>query len=210
MRYSVRYLTANLIVFIFILTSCGAAHAELTEFVHKYNRLSVNEMQMARLSQFNHLIQYFCNFYYYVPNHKVNPDFIRALILAESGANPKAISNKNAMGLGQILYSTGKDAARELAQSRTSFRYIDRETLRNLEQEDLFDPAVNILLTCFLIAKYNYRFNGRLDLVVSAWNAGENTEGLLYGRHAPYTETEDLIGKINGYFVYLLKNRMYR
>ena len=121
-----------------------------------------------------------------------------------------AVSEKNARGLGQILYPTGSQAGKELAKSLTFFRHVSKNKLDSLREEDLLDPAINILLTCYLIAKYNYRFDGRLDLVVSAWNAGENTESLSFGQHAPYRETEDLIGKINAYYIYLLKTRKFQ
>jgi soluble lytic murein transglycosylase-like protein len=81
--------------------------------------------------------------------------------------------------------------------------------LKNLQPDDLFDPAVNILLACYLISRYNHRFKGRLDLVITAWNAGENTNSLSQGRHAPYQETENLIGKVNAYYVYLLRHRIF-
>ena len=132
------------------------------------------------------------------------------MILAESSADPQAISSKGALGLGQIILTTATQAGRELAQSKTHFRYVSKKKLINLTKNDLFDPAVNILLTCYLISKYNFKFDGKIDLVLTAWNAGENTESLTYGRHAPYRETEDLIGKVNAYFVFFLKNRIFR
>jgi len=175
----------------------------------KYKNSKVSWDDVQKLARYDHLIRYFCNFSYFVPRHKVSPNFIRALILAESGADPLAVSSKNAFGLGQILHTTGKEAAKELAQSTTNFRYVSKESLENLNKSDLFDPAINILLTCFLIAKYNYKFDGKLDLVVSAWNAGEHTESLSRGRHAPYEETENLIGKINAYSTSLLKHKIF-
>jgi len=129
--------------------------------------------------------------------------------VAESGVNPEAISKKKALGLGQILLATGRQAGKELSQSKTNFKYASKSRLNNLDRKDLFDPAINILLTCYLISKYNYKFNGRLDLVVSAWNAGENTNSLSRGQHAPYEETENLIGKVNGYYTFLLKNKIF-
>lgn len=192
------------------LFSPEQASGGLYTSVKKYKGVEVNQHQIGKLRQYDHLIRYFCSFSYYKPKHKVSPDFVRALILAESGADPHAVSHKNALGLGQILHSTGREAAQELSKTRTVFRYIDKKKLANLQRDDLFDPAMNILLTCFLIAKYNYRFDGRLDLVLSAWNAGENTESLQSMKHAPYRETEDLIGKVNGYFTYLLRNRIFR
>jgi len=178
--------------------------------VRKYKNHTVNQQAINRLSEYDTFIRYFTNFSYFVPRHKVSPDFIRALILAESGANPKAVSNRNALGLGQILLTTAREAGKELAKSTTTFRYVSRNTLVNLKKNDLFNPAVNILLTCYLIAKYNHKFDGKLHLVLTAWNAGENTKSLNEGRHAPYRETEDLIGKVNGYYVYLLRNKVFQ
>lgn len=191
----------------FLVISPVSVDAEITSYVNKYRNTSVTKAQLQRINRYNHLIQYFSSFSYFVPRHKVSPDFIRALILAESNAKPRAVSNKNAQGLGQILYSTGKQAAFELSKSSVHFNYVSKSTLRNLTQEDLFDPATNILLTCYLIAKYNYKFEGKLELVLSAWNAGEYTDSLSDMKHAPYKETENLIGKVNGYYLYLIRNR---
>lgn len=187
----------------------GPADASLHKSVKKYKGSEVNQKSIEKLHKFDHLIRYFSGFSYFVPNHKVSADFVRALILAESSANPRAVSNKNALGLGQILLTTGQEAGRVLANSSVNFRYVKKSTLRNLQRRDLFDPAVNILITCYLIAKYNAKFDGKLDLVVSAWNAGENTKSLKKGKHAPYRETEDLIGKVNAYYVYLLRHQVF-
>ena len=193
----------------FILTAVTESRSNLYNSVKKYKNNSVSQDDINKLARYDHLIRYFSNFSYFIPRDTINPDFIRALILAESGAIPQAVSNKNALGLGQILFSTGKEAAEILAQSKTDFRYVSRKTLENLSKNDLFDPAVNILITCYLVAKYNYQFDGKIELVISAWNAGENTQSLSRGRHAPYRETENLIGKVNAYYVYLQKHRTF-
>ena len=159
------------------------------------------------MAPFNEYINYYSQFTFFRPRHKINPDFIRALILAESDANPRAVSSKGAMGLGQIIYSTGKQAAHELSRSHFSFRYISRDRLRNLQKRDLFDPQINILLTCYLISKYNYKFKGKLELVLTAWNAGEYQKELSKGRVASYPETQNLIGKVNSYYIDLLRRR---
>lgn len=208
---SSKLLLRNIIlVFFTILTTLIPCHADLTSSLSRHASIRVNQESLRKLKKFDHLIQYFCGFSYFVPNHKVSPEFIKALILAESDANPHAISTKDAIGLGQIIPTTGQEAAKALAKTSRTFRYVKKSQLQNLQRRDLFDPAVNILLTCYLISKYNFKFSGKLDLVVSAWNAGENTHSLQYGNHAPYQETEDLIGKINGYYVYLLNNKTYR
>lgn len=201
-----RILVIGVLLFFVFTASCLA---NLNTSVNKYRNSGLTGDQIRKLSQFDHLIRYYSNFAYFVPRHKVNPDFIRALIVAESGVNPNAVSKKNALGLGQIILSTGKQAGAELSQFEMDFKFASKSRLNNLKQSDLFDPAINILLTCYLISKYNHRFDGRLDLVVSAWNAGENTNSLSHGRHAPYEETENLIGKVNGYYTYLLKHKIF-
>lgn len=200
--------TISLLTFIFVATlSIPVQAATLTGYVEKYRGVKVSKNQLRKLSEYDHLINYFSNFAFFKARYKVSPDFIRALILAESNCNPHAVSAKNALGLGQIIPSTGQQAAKELAAKGITFRYIDNSKLRNLRSEDLFDPAINILLTCYLISKYNHKFDGKIELVISAWNAGENVSSLKRGQHAPYRETQNLIGKVNGYFIHLLQLR---
>jgi len=210
MQYCRFSVLALLLLLLFMFATERDSLATLHSSVRKYKDNVVSQQGIDKLARFDHLIRYFSNFAYFVPKHKVSPDFIRALILAESSADPTAVSNKKALGLGQILLSTAEQAGRELAGSRTRFRYVSMQKLRDLKKDDLFDPAVNILLTCYLISKYNYKFDGKIDLVLTAWNAGENTQSLASGRHAPFRETEDLIGKVNAYYVYLLNNRIFQ
>lgn len=197
-----------LLCFVFSWSATTAAGASLNHYVKKYRAIRVSHEQEKRLSRYNYLINYFCAFSYFRPHHKVNADFIRALILAESNGEPRARSNKGARGLTQIIYATGKQAATALLQKRTHFRYVSRRTLQNLQPDDLYNPAVNILLACYLIAKYNYQHKGKLDLVVSAWNAGEYS--IVGNKPAQYRETLNHIGKVNGYFIYFLKQKNSR
>jgi len=189
-----------------LLTSTCAQAARIDEYVKKYNGVVISEAGVKKLSQYNDFINYYTNFCFFKPRHKVSPNFIKALILAESSANPRALSDKNARGLTQILPETGRIAAKELYNRKMAFSYVSRAKLKNLQPQDLYDPAVNILLACYLISKYNHDYNGQLELVVSAWNAGRNsiTDDL---QPPDYQETLNLIGKINGYFIYLLDQK---
>lgn len=180
--------------------------AEVKDFVEKYHNTQIDPDDLRRINQYEHLISYFTGFAYFKPNHVVSPEFIKALIIAESSVNPEAQSSKDARGLGQITYATGKKAAQSLARTGVNFKYIDENRLIHLQPNDLYDPAINILLSTFLIAKYNYMFEGRIDLVLTAWNAGVNTESLRNNAPAGYLETENLIGKVNGYYLYLINN----
>ena len=178
---------------------------DISHYVQEYRLIEISRGQLDKLSRYDHLIDHFSSVAFFKPGHKVNPDFIRALILAESSVDPQALSKKNARGLSQILYETGKAAAQELARKRLEFQYVSRQQLVDLQPDDLYDPAVNILLTCYLVSRYNYKFKGKLDLVIAAWNAGENS----ITRNSPpqYSETLNLIGKVNGYFICLLKKK---
>lgn len=201
-----KLLKLNFFVFSLVFSTLflSICNAELTNYISKYRDVTISQTDLQKITKYEDLIKYFCNFSYFKPHHKVSPDFIKALILAESRGNPQAISSKNALGLGQIIFSTGKQAAVEIARSQQLFDHVHQEKLWNLKKEDLFDPAINILLTCYLISKYNFRYGGKLDLVVSAWNAGENTKSLKEGKPSPNHETYNLIGKVNGYYHYLI------
>ncbi|MDH3347127.1 MAG: transglycosylase SLT domain-containing protein [Desulfobulbaceae bacterium] len=180
---------------------------EVKHYLEKYSELEVSTIQINRLSTYDYLIDYFCNFDFFVPNHKVNSDFLRALILAESSAKPRARSNKNARGLTQITYPTGKQAANEILELNIDFKYASTHKLRKLKPNDLYDPSINILIACYLIAKYNHNYKGRLDLVVSAWNAGENS--ISNNKPPNYRETKELIGKVNGFYISLIKKNIH-
>ena len=188
----------------------ATGHCQLENSLSKYKDVNLSAERLQKIGRYNGLIEYFAGFTFFQPRHKVSPDFIRALILAESDANPTAISRKNAIGLGQIIASTGIEAGIELSKGTVDFRNVSRTRLSNLSEQDLYDPEVNILLTCYLIAKYNYKFNGQLALVLSAWNAGENIKELKQGQYAPYQETHELIGKVNGYYLCLLQQKKTR
>lgn len=194
-------------LFVCNLFFASLGKADLSNYVTKYKGVTISQEDLLKLNEYEHLIEYFCDFSFFRPNHKISPDFIKALILAESGGNPRAVSSKKALGLSQIILPTGRRAATEIFKSRLPYQYIDMDKLINLKEEHLFDPATNILLTCYLISKYNFLYEGKLDLVISAWNAGENIDSLKEGKPAPYSETHNLIGKVNGYYVYLLKMR---
>lgn len=196
-----------LIIFGLLLLQPESIHARggLQHFVNKYQQVQIGKSLRQRLAQHRHLINYFSSLYFIKPRHHVDPDFLRALIIAESSARPTARSNKDARGLTQILYATAQQAATELAETGYPFRYVSHAQLRNLKPNDLYDPAINLLIACYLIAKYNHQYQGRIELVVSAWNAGSGS--IVNNTPPPYIETLDLIGKVNGYFVALLKQR---
>jgi soluble lytic murein transglycosylase-like protein len=110
-------------------------------------------------------------------SHGVDPALVRAVIKTESNFNRWAVSNKGALGLMQLIPSTGR-------------RYGVR---------DFFDPQQNVdggvRYLKFLLAK----FNGNLDLSLAAYNAGENLVERV-GRIPSIPETANYVRKVRSIY----------
>ena len=110
-------------------------------------------------------------------NHGVDAALVRAVMKTESNFNRYAVSNKGALGLMQLIPSTGR-------------RYGVR---------DFFDPQQNIdggvRHLKFLLEK----FNGDLDLSLAAYNAGENLVEKL-GRVPSIPETTNYVRRIRAIY----------
>lgn len=160
------------------------------------------DTSLARLEQYEPYIAYFTSLTYGPTNSTVSPNYIRALILTESAAQKQAVSNKGARGLTQIMPETGRLAINDLRETGIDFRYVDETRLRRYSSELLFDPAINILIACYLGALYHADYSGRSDLSAAAWNAGPHAV-LRYGnRTPPYQETRGMVHRLVGYLNY--------
>src|SRR5262249_55596247 len=110
-------------------------------------------------------------------NYGVDAALVKAVMKTESNFNRFAVSNKGALGLMQLIPSTGR-------------RYGVR---------DFFDPQQNIdggvRHLKFLLDK----FNGNLDLSLAAYNAGENLVERL-GRVPSIPETANYVRKIRAIY----------
>ncbi len=106
---------------------------------------------------------------------KVRPELVRAVIVVESGFNPRAISRRGAIGLMQLLPTTA----------------------RRYGAFNAFDPEQNITAGALYLADLIARFGEqKLDLVLAAYNAGENAVE-KYGRHVPpYRETRAYVPNV--------------
>ena len=197
------------IAFLIIMVNVSHASGSLEKYVDQYRDAEVPLSLQKKFRPHSRLIRYFTSLAYLKPRHVVDVDFLKALIIAESGVDPMARSVKDARGLTQLTYPTALSAAEELVATGYKFRHVKHEQLRNLTPDDLYDPAINLLIACYLLAKYNLKYEGRLDLVVAAWNAGEHS--IKNSSPPRYRETLDLIGKVNGYYLSLLRqnNRLY-
>lgn len=179
----------------------------LTDYLERHAHEVPPRATRERLEEFEELIRYFSTLSFTRPGVTVSANFLRALISAESAADPNAVSHMNAIGLTQITYETGRVAARSLYNMNHEFRHVDRERLKNLQPSDLFDPAINILICVYLMDKYNNDYGGNLALTVSAWNAGPGAVTRFRG-YPPYDETMTLIARVESYFRYYRRHHL--
>lgn len=107
----------------------------------------------------------------------LDPRLVSALVRVESGYQVQARSPKGALGLMQIMPATGS-------------RYGAAST------RDLLDPAVNIDVGSRYLRDLHAMFDGRIELVLAAYNAGEGAVRRHGNRIPPYAETREYVQKI--------------
>lgn len=107
--------------------------------------------------------------------HRVDPNLVRALIKVESNFNPRAVSNKGAMGLMQLMPAT----ARQYAVS------------------DPLDAAQNVDAGVRHLKGLLQNFRGDVPLTLAAYNAGQGAVERNRGI-PPYTETRNYVRRITG------------
>ncbi len=105
--------------------------------------------------------------------YDVDASFVSALIRAESNYEPRAVSRKGARGLMQLMPATA----------------------RRLDVQRPFDPAANVRGGVRYLRELLDRFDGKPELVLAAYNAGENAVQ-NYGGVPPYRETVGYVKRI--------------
>ncbi|WP_306389331.1 transglycosylase SLT domain-containing protein [Methylophilus aquaticus] len=113
----------------------------------------------------------------HAPSYDIEVDFAMAVIAVESGFNPNARSPKNAQGLMQLLPET---------QARFSVK-------------DAYNPEQNIKGGLSYLRWLLAYFKGDIELVLAAYNAGENNV-LKYRGIPPFPETQNYIKRISQYY----------
>ena len=110
--------------------------------------------------------------------HGVDVALVHAVISAESGYNPAALSKAGARGLMQLMPGTAK-------------RY---------GVQNIHDPMENINGGVKYLRDLLTLFNGNLELAVAAYNAGENAVIRHGNRIPPYAETANYVPKVLGFY----------
>ncbi|NLZ92553.1 MAG: lytic transglycosylase domain-containing protein [Firmicutes bacterium] len=130
----------------------------------------------------------------YGMEYRIDPLLVAAVIHTESKFNPEAVSHKGALGLMQIMPSTAHWIAQQLQ-------------LGPLTKEQIMEPETNIRLGTWYLANLTAEFNGRLDVVIAAYNGGRGqvgrwlARGVWSGSYAdreaiPFPETRQFLFKV--------------
>ena len=103
----------------------------------------------------------------------LDPRLVRAVIQAESGYNRRALSNKGAMGLMQLMPTTAS----------------------LLRVSDPWDMEENVRGGTTYLRQLLDRFQGRLEWAVAAYNAGPRAVE-RHGGIPPYRETREYVRRV--------------
>ena len=117
-------------------------------------------------------------------SQNLDPKLVKAVIQVESGYNHKALSNKGAMGLMQLMPQTA----------------VDMNVQNSFSPNDNVDGGVKYLR--YLIDRYE----GNLSLALAAYNSGE-TAVKKWGTIPPFKETQNYVQRVLG--LYNGKNKLH-
>lgn len=125
--------------------------------------------------------------------YRLDPLFIAALIHTESSFKPNAVSKSGAVGLMQIMPTTGWELSKKLH-------------LKEFKNEDLFNPKINVELGCFLVYQLSNEFQDRRKVLI-AYNAGRGHLKRLSGGDQMLTrafpETRQYVVKVERVYTLL-------
>jgi soluble lytic murein transglycosylase-like protein len=110
--------------------------------------------------------------------HGVEVALVHAVISAESGYNPGAVSRAGARGIMQLM----------------------PDTARRFGVQNIMDPAENIGAGVRYLRELLTLFNGNTELALAAYNAGENAVIRAGHRIPNYSETATYVPRVLGFY----------
>jgi hypothetical protein len=112
--------------------------------------------------------------------HNVDFELLQAIIVAESGFDPLAVSPKGAIGLMQIMPDTAR-------------RFGVNDDKKKSVEDKLRDPKTNINTGAKYLRKLINMFPGKLELAIASYNAGEGAVQKFGNTIPPYKETQNYV-----------------
>jgi soluble lytic murein transglycosylase-like protein len=116
----------------------------------------------------------------------VEPALLKAVMAAESGFNPAAVSPKGAVGLMQLMPATAA-------------RYGLQADAKQSVSQRLTDPRTNIRLGARYLRDLRRLFPNQQSLVLASYNAGEGAVQKYNNRIPPYAETQNYVKLVDLY-----------
>lgn len=114
----------------------------------------------------------------------LEPALVRAVLVAESGADPQAVSPRGASGLMQLMPATA----------------------RHYGVHDIFDPEQNIRAGSQYLRDLKQRYGNDLQLVLAAYNAGPGAVEQSGGGVPHFKETLEYIPRVLKIYQHLLNS----
>ena len=111
----------------------------------------------------------------------IEPALVRAVLVAESAGDPKALSPRGARGLMQLM----------------------PETAKHYGVRNVFDPQQNIRAGSQYLRDLSDRYRNDLQLVLAAYNAGPTAVDQHGGKIPPLKETLDYVPRVLGIYHHL-------
>lgn len=134
---------------------------------HKIAKLEVRPLNYDRLIQF------------IAAEEKLHPHLLHAVVRAESGYRPQAVSRAGALGLMQLMPSTAK----------------------RFQVSNLFDPMENLRGGARYLRHLLDVFDNDLRLTLAAYNSGEYTPSIRTGQIPSNAETRRFVKQVQAYIL---------
>lgn len=113
----------------------------------------------------------------------VDPNLLFAVMRVESIYNRRIVSYAGAVGLMQIMPTTGRRIALELGRPAYSV-------------SDLLDPKNNVEMAAWYLKSLLDRFDGRLPLAIASYNGGPHNVRVWMSQHHPSTPLDAFLERI--------------
>lgn len=140
--------------------------------IDKYDRTQKAETRAQNL-QYDLIIQSIA------AEENIHPHLLHAVVRAESGYRPQAISTSGARGLMQLMPSTAK----------------------RFQVSDLFNPKENLRGGARYLRYLLDLFDNDLHLALAAYNSGEYTPAIKSGQIPANAETKRFVKKVQSYIM---------